>query len=408
MKKVILSACLVAGTSVGAGMIALPMALCKIGILPTIILILGVWFFMYVSGILGIELNLRAGRGLPLGKLACLYSGPIASSIGTISLILLIYALLCAYLYGGASILQSFFASHLGWSLELKSIVLVYAFLLGFLLIFPVGSVLQVNRILFTILLVFFSLLVCGLLYKIELSHLPLLDHSATNLRSWTEAIPVLFTSYGFQVIFHTLTNFCDKNPVILKRSIFWGSLIPAIVYIIWTVSTLGVLYRYAPQEYQQLLAGKLEVGQFIQVLAQTASWPLVQILASVISILAIMKSSIGVGLGLFEAWQEQFNIRRPDKSILLNIVCVTLTLVPPLIIALFVPQLFLKALSFAGMVLVIIALLLPLWLIHQPKAQQIKTFYTLVEHRGLQLVCLGFGLLVILCEMTNMLVWRG
>jgi tyrosine-specific transport protein len=88
--------------------------------------------------------------------------------------------------------------------------------------------------------------------------------------------------------------------------------------------------------------------------------------------------------------------------------VCVTLTLVPPLIIALFVPQLFLKALSFAGMVLVIIALLLPLWLIHQPKAQQIKAFYTLVEHRGLQLVCLGFGLLVILCEMTNMLVWRG
>ena len=114
MKKVILSACLVAGTSVGAGMIALPMALCKIGILPTIILILGVWFFMYISGILGIELNLRAGRGLPLGKLARLYSGPIASSIGTISLILLIYALLCAYLYGGASILQSFFCVSCG------------------------------------------------------------------------------------------------------------------------------------------------------------------------------------------------------------------------------------------------------------------------------------------------------
>ena len=405
MKKVILSACLVAGTSVGAGMIALPMALCKIGILPTIILILGVWFFMYVSGILGIELNLRAGRGLPLGKLARLYSGPIASSIGTISLILLIYALVCAYLYGGASILQSFFASHVGWTLELKSIVLVYAFLLGLLLIFPVGSILQVNRILFTILLVFFSLLVCGLLYKIELSHLPLLDHSATNLRSWTEAIPVLFTSYGFQVIFHTLTNFCDKNPVILKRSIFWGSLIPAIVYIIWTISTLGVLYRYAPQEYQQLLAGKLEVGQFIQALAQTASWPLVQMLAAVISIVAIVKSSVGIGLALSDAWQEQFGKLNAKRQNTLKMVSVVLTLIPPLGMALFVPQLFLKALRFGGMVSIVIAILLPLWLITRPKAQERKVFYALTQRQDIRMLCLGFGILVILCEVINIII---
>ena len=149
MKKLILSICLVAGTSIGAGMIALPMALCKIGILPTIVLILGVWFFMYLSSLIGAEINLRAGPGLPLGKLGSLYSGPIASSIGTVSLILLIYALLCAYLYGGASILQSFFASHLGWSPELKGIVLIYTLLLASVLAAPVGSVLEVNRVLF-------------------------------------------------------------------------------------------------------------------------------------------------------------------------------------------------------------------------------------------------------------------
>ncbi|MBM3468934.1 MAG: hypothetical protein FJX71_05845 [Alphaproteobacteria bacterium] len=164
MKKLVLSICLVAGTAVGVGMIALPMVLCKIGILPTIGLILGVWFFMYISSLLGAEINLRAGYGLPIGKLASLYSGRIASSIGNASFILLIYALLCAYLYGGASVLQSFFASYMGWSFNLKSIILIYALLLVLILIAPVKSILRVNRFLFTNFLVLFGLLVLGVL----------------------------------------------------------------------------------------------------------------------------------------------------------------------------------------------------------------------------------------------------
>jgi tyrosine-specific transport protein len=405
MKKLILSICLVAGTSIGAGMIALPMALCKIGILPTIVLILGVWFFMYLSSLIGAEINLRAGHGLPLGKLGSLYSGPIASSIGTVSLILLIYALLCAYLYGGASILQSFFASHLGWSLELKGIVLIYTLLLAIVLAAPVRSVLEVNRVLFGSLLIFFALLVLGLLYKVDSTHLPLVEELSFQLDSWTGAIPLLSTSFGFQVVLHTLTNFCDRDPVLLKRSIFWGSLIPTIVYILWTISTLGVLYHFAPLEYQQLLAGKLEVGQFIQALAQTASWPLVQMLAAVISIVAIVKSSVGIGLALSDAWQEQFGKLNAKRQNTLKMVSVVLTLIPPLGMALFVPQLFLKALRFGGMVSIVIAILLPLWLITRPKAQERKVFYALTQRQDIQMLCLGFGILVILCEVINIII---
>jgi tyrosine-specific transport protein len=407
MKKLILSACLVAGTSIGAGMIALPMVLCKIGILPAILLIISVWFFMYVSGMLGIELNLRADKGLPLGKLGYIYSGKIAASIGSSSLILLIYALLCAYLYGGASVLQGFFSSYIGWVLDLRNIILIYAFLLGLLLLAPISTILQVNRLLFTSLLFFLGLAMGGLFYKLEPSHLPLLQGETLEISSWAGAIPVLFTSYGFHVIFHTLTNFCDRDPLILKRTIFWGSMIPAIVYIGWTLSTLGVLYYWSPHAYQELVKGELEVGQFVQALAHTAAWPIFQLFASVISLVAILKSSIGVGLGLFEAWQDQLKLRffpEKQKIISLRLVCALCTLLPPLIIALLTPHLFLKALRFAGMVLVIIAIFLPLWLIRQPKARQQKPFFTFTNHKGIQLACLAYGALVIACEFINLL----
>jgi len=404
MKKLILSACLVTGTAVGAGIVSLPMTLCKIGILPTIALILGIWFFMYISGLLGAEINLRAGHGLPLGKLGSLYSGRIASAIGTISLILLIYALLSAYLYGGASALQSFFISQMGWSFNLKSILLIYALLLALLLITPITLVLQVNRAFLLSLLTVFSILILGFLYKVEPSHLPLIENLGT-MRSWTEAIPLLSTSFGFQAVLHTLTNFCDKDPVLLKRSIFWGSLLAAIVYIIWTVSTLGILYHYAPNDYQRLLSGKLDVGQFVQALAQTASWSFVQMLINVISIVAIIKSSIGVGLGLFEAWQEQLVNCYPKNSTLLRVISIVLTITPPLGLALFIPQLFLKALRFGGMLSIVIAILLPLWLITRPKAQKGKVFYTFTQSHLIQILCLSFGVLAISCEIMNIII---
>ncbi|MBS0186236.1 MAG: amino acid permease [Proteobacteria bacterium] len=89
MKKFILSASLVAGTSIGAGMIALPMILCKIGILPSIGLIITFWFFMYLSALLSLELNLRAGKGLSIGELGQFYRGSFFSCIGSLSLMFL-------------------------------------------------------------------------------------------------------------------------------------------------------------------------------------------------------------------------------------------------------------------------------------------------------------------------------
>ncbi|MGI4851837.1 MAG: aromatic amino acid transport family protein [Janthinobacterium lividum] len=404
MKKLILPACLVAGTAVGAGMIALPMVLCKIGLLGTLGLILSVWAFMYISSLIGVEINLRARQGLPLGALGKFYDSPMAAVIGTISVILLIYALLSAYLHGGASVIQSSIVGYSGETVSLRYIVIIYALGLGSLLMTPVRPVLQANRVLFTGLLIFFGLLVFGLLSKIKMTPLPWLSDYVSNPLSWSQAITLLSASFGFQVVLHTLTNFCQQDPKLIKQSIFWGSLIPVVVYIIWTFSTLTILYQEAPEAYAQLQRGQLEAGQFIQTLAQTATWPVVQILASLISLLAIIKSSIGVGLGLLQTWQEQINRRYQLSKITFQVSTVLLTLIPPLLTALLVPQLFLKALSFAGVINIVIAIFLPVWLINRPKAQVLPTFYPIANNKLLQRLCLIFGIIVVICEVINLI----
>ncbi len=87
MQELIGSILLISGTCIGSGMIALPMVLAKLGIIPSIILM----FIMYYTSLINLELNLQAGKGLTLGMLGKYFSGHTAQIIGTVSLKLLSY-----------------------------------------------------------------------------------------------------------------------------------------------------------------------------------------------------------------------------------------------------------------------------------------------------------------------------
>src|ERR1700722_3551919 len=127
MQKNIGSILLVAGTCIGSGMIALPMVLAKLGLICSILLMLLIWFIMYYTSLINLELNLQAGRGLSLGALGRLFSGRTAELIGIISLKLLSYSLLAVFLYGGSSILQKLWASKMVAEYSINNIATCYA-----------------------------------------------------------------------------------------------------------------------------------------------------------------------------------------------------------------------------------------------------------------------------------------
>ena len=62
MNKQITSIFLVAGTCIGAGMFALPLTFAKIGIIPSIIIIILTWLFTYYCSLIYVELNLHCNK----------------------------------------------------------------------------------------------------------------------------------------------------------------------------------------------------------------------------------------------------------------------------------------------------------------------------------------------------------
>ena len=143
--KLIGCICLIAGTAIGAGMIGLPIALAKSGLFLGSLLMIGTWAICYLSALLNLELNLRAGKGLPLGALSLHYSGKKAYVAGSTSLLLLCYSLLCAYIYGGASTLTSFEGSPLSFN----QAACIYAGCLGLVMLCSIQKVDLLNRFFF-------------------------------------------------------------------------------------------------------------------------------------------------------------------------------------------------------------------------------------------------------------------
>ena len=403
-KKLLLSICLVSGTTVGASILALPLTLCSLGTLPSTFLILFVWLFMYISSLFGIEANLRAGKGLQLKKLGKFYNNKMASYIGIISFITLVYLLLSAYFYGAASILSSILVDQFGKQFSFCNVIFLYAFLLFLLLMKKIDSILKINEFLVFSIITIFIILVINFLYKISFNHLILPGNGSEQITLWVEAIPLLSTAFGFQVILHTLTNFCDRDPILIKRSIFWGSFLPAFLYIIWNLSTSGLIYCYNFNDYQKLLSKTLEPGEFIQILAQAGSWSFLKFLIRIISVVAIIKSSIGVSLGLHEAWQDLLNNDFFIRFRISKMLPMILTIMPPLLTAIFVPHLFLKALKFGGIFAIIIGIFLPLWLISSPIALDSPVFYTVTKYNLMKILCLLFGVFVICCQVFSMI----
>ncbi|WP_032112629.1 amino acid permease [Candidatus Paracaedibacter symbiosus] len=414
--KTLGAACLVAGTTIGAGMLALPLTISALGLVGGTAAMVIIWLTMYLAGLYGLELNLRAGKGLTLGGLGQFFSGPIARILGDASLVILTYALMAAYLFGGASLLETFLNQYTAantfhaFSPLAMIVVTIVLILMGNL-----RWVDHHNRFLFLIMLAAMITLILGLgsaLYDVNLTAMTSHWQEASV---WQVAIPVLFTSFGYHIIQNTMVIYCDYNANALKKAFFWGSLMPLVAYVAWVLVTLIILYLRAPVFYQILITQKAELGQLMQALSEATGHSWLQPVSWIVGLLAILTSAVGVGLAIISFWEQHLPERAAKRPFIL-----VLALIPPLLIGLFTPGVFIRALGFAGLILTIIAIFLPIYLLresdkqtansypsHSLQAKMSNTeptyfFYSITTSKFLRTLVFVIGSGVVVCEVCN------
>ena len=354
MKKQIGAIFLLAGAAIGSGMISLPIVLARLGIIHSFILMLLFAFLTYVTAIIRSDLNLKSKPEFSLKEVGKFFGSNLHSRIGDVSIKVLSHALISAYIFG----LSSIFNSSSNSIFSQKQLILAIAILLIVLLCFSSNFIISINKYLFIIMTVTLFLLIIFLSCNTKIIEFPIKAIKTNDLNLWACLIPIAFTSFGFQGSIHSMTKFVNNDIKLIKRACLFGTLIPTIVYVTWTCCILLIIFNTDKTFFNQMILGKVEVGELVKFLSNVFKFDFFENIVSIVSSLAIITSIIGVGISLFDIYViELKNIK--NKRIFSSL----LTTFPSLIIALTVPNAFIKVLNFAGMILSIIAIILPVLL---------------------------------------------
>ena len=124
---------LVSGTTIGAAMLAVPVTTAFMGFWPSLMLFVVCWFFMLFSAFFFIDVNCSYKDESNIITMATRTLGTFGKVLGWVFYMLLLYALVAAYISSSARIFDSaIFAILIGISLCGFPILLCLLFLVGF------------------------------------------------------------------------------------------------------------------------------------------------------------------------------------------------------------------------------------------------------------------------------------
>ena len=387
MNKTVGSTLLVAGTMIGAGMLAMPLTSAGIGLTATIFLLIGLWAVLTFTALLFVELYQTADSDAGIGTLAAQYFGKAGRIISTAVLIVFLYALIAAYVSGGGSLLMDLLPAIGDKDTMNKIAVLVFTIFFGSFIVIGTHSVDKVNRVLFFVMIATFILVLALMLPNIKFDNLMAMPIDNALIIS---ASPVFFTAFGFHGSIPSLNKYLDGNVKSLRIAILVGSGITLFAYFLWQLSTHGLLSQ---NEFLQILREDATLNGLVKATLEITQSPIIANAVKIFSTLALVTSFLGVALGLLECIEDllkqSFNIHAGRISLGL------MTLIPPVLFSLFYPEGFILALGYAGQMFAFYAVVLPVALVWKARSIYPNLPYRVWGGKALLVIILMLGVII-------------
>lgn len=350
---------LIVGTSIGAGMLALPIATAQLGFAGSLLLLFACWFVMTAGALLILEVNLWLPQNSNLISMAKATIGPVGQIIAWATYLLLLYSLLCAYIAGGSDLFHNLLAVS-GVQLPAWIAAIIFVCLFGLIVYLGIRAVDYVNRGLMFVKLGAYLLLVVLLTPFISVDKLALGDLSM--LTSAT-AITVTITSFGYAAIVPSLRIYFSGDVRKLKIAIFVGSIIPLLCYVMWDAVIMGIIPLTGEQSLATIMHATNSTSALVNTLDSMVSHGAMTFSVKLFTSICVITSFLGVALCLVDFLADGLQLEKKGVN---NIFIHLLTLLPPLVIVLFMPNVFINALAYAGIYCVVLLILLPAWMAWQ------------------------------------------
>lgn len=349
--KLIGGVLLIVGTSIGGGMLALPVSTAEVGFSNSIFFLFFCWLIMTAGALLVLEVNLRLPAGSNMISMAKSTLGLPGQIIAWITYLFLLYTLLAAYISGGSDVFNSLLhKAHIDLPNWITSVI--FTALFSLVVYKGIRSVDYVNRG-----LMFGKLGVYILLVAIISPHVSPLGLVGGSARAFTGTLMILITSFGFASIVPSLREYFNDDIRTLRRVILFGSLIPLFCYIVWDAVIMGVISREGTNGLMALMNSEHATSGLTEALNQSVQSQWISGFFGFFTSICMVTAFLGVSLGLFDFLADGLKLKKTGNQGKSTLV---LTFIPPLAVVLINPGIYLHALSYAGICCVILLLLLP------------------------------------------------
>lgn len=343
---------MIVGTSIGGGMLALPVSNGTIGFMNSNLFLLICWVIMTLGALLILEINLWLPKDTNLVSMAAKTLGFPGKVIAWSLSLLLLYTLLCAYISGSSDILQGILQTiGLEISQSLSAIIFVISF--GIIVYLGIQSVDRVNRA-----LMFGKLLVYLCLVFLISPYMNIKNLNTSHINAVSGSLfMVLLVSFGFANIVPSLRAYFNDDIQQLRKVIIVGSFIPLVCYIIWDSVIMGVIPRNGAYGLLHLFHSANPNSSLTQSLMVMTKNHHITEFFRYFSSICMLTSFLCVSLSLFDFLADGLKIPKKGWS---KLSIAFLTFMPPLAVVLFDPSIFIKSLTYAGVCCIVLLLIFP------------------------------------------------
>ena len=349
-------AMIIAGTVIGAGMLANPTATSGVWFTGSLIVLLYTWFSMLSSGLMILEVNTHYPHGASFDTMVKDLLGPTWNAINGIAVAFVLYLLTYAYIFVGGDLTAKGLGSAVGSDVSLTVGQLVFFGILAFCVWASARLVDRFTSILIGGMVLTFIWATGGLIAEAKLP--VLFDTQApSGTPYWiyiSAALPVCLASFGFHGNVSSLLKYFKGDAPKVAKSLWAGTLIALVIYVLWQIAIQGNLPR---SEFAPVIATDGQVSVLIEVLSKFVQTGSMAAILSFFSYMAIATSFLGVTLGLFDYIADIF---KWDDSVSGRTKTAALTFLPPLVSCLLFPTGFVTAIGYVGLVATVWTCFLP------------------------------------------------
>lgn len=378
---------IIAGTAIGAGMLANPTATAGVWFSWSLLVFVYTWLCMYASGLMILEVSTKFPSNANFSTMVQSLLGKGWNTINSLSLVFVLYILLYAYITSGGGLTASYLGAFTGTEIAPRLGSLIISILFALFVWLSTKVVDRVSTVLMIGMVVSFFISAFGILPSVSLS--TLFDTNAPADTSYAPyiwvALSTVLVSFGYQIGVPSMVKYFEGDTKKVAKSVLIGTLMALGFYLVWQIVVQGNLPR---NEFAPVIAKDGDVATLLASIGKTG---FIGTMLGAFAYMALTSSFLGVALGLFDFLSDFFGFG-DDKAGRAKTVAIVF--LPPLVLSLIAPFGFTTAIGFAGLALTIWGVIIPALLAKAHRQKHKESDYTAFGGQFMIYFVITFGII--------------